>query len=97
MPYGSKSPNNVPVPKQPSPRQQRDDFHRRHVIYHQEAAKDHAKRGEADAEQRHQAAAVAHAALTDGRDDTPAEGTALRLSGMAEQATYQAIKDRGRV
>ena len=97
MIYGSKSLQNARVPKQPSPREQRGDFHRRHVIYHQEAAKDHARHGETDAEQRHQAAADAHERLTDGRDDTWAEGTALGLSGMAEQATYQAIKDRGRV
>ena len=57
-------------------------------------AADHAKRGEADAEQRHQTAAKAHEALTDGRDDAPAEGTALRLSGMAKQASYQAKKTR---
>lgn len=96
MLYRDKRPKNDVVPKQPSPREQRGDFHRRHVTYHQKAAADHAQRGEADAEQRHQAAADAHGALTDGRDDAPAEGAALRLSGMAEQATYQAKKNRGR-
>ena len=35
-------------------------------------------------EWRHQAAAGAHEMLTDGRDDPQSEGTALRLSGMAE-------------
>lgn len=94
MPYGSKGPNNVLVPKQPSPREQRGDFHRRHVTYHQTAVKDHAERGEVDAEQRHQAAADAHKALTSGQDDASTEWTALRLSGMAEQATYQACKSR---
>lgn len=48
-----------------------------------------------DAEWRHQAAAHAHEALTDGRDDTSAEAAALRLSAMAEQASYQAKKNRG--
>ena len=78
-----------------SPREQRDAFHSRHVRYHQAAIADHARRGELDAEWRHQAAAHAHEALTDGRDDTQAEGTALRLSGMAEQASYQAKRNRG--
>lgn len=80
--------------KQPSPREQRGEFHRRHVTYHQKAAADHTQRGELDAEWRHQAAAHAHKMLTDGRDDQQAEGAALRLSGMAEQATYQAKTSR---
>lgn len=78
-----------------SPREQRGAFHGRHVSYHQAAFADHTRRGELDAEWRHRAAAHAHEALTDGRDDQQAKGTALRLSGMADQASSNAKKGRG--
>ncbi len=77
-----------------SPREQRVAFHRRHVKYHETAAADHNQRGELDAAWRHQAATHAHEALTDGRNDQQAEDTAFRLSGMAEQASYQAKSNR---
>jgi len=80
--------------KPSSPREQRVAFHRRQVGYHQAAVADHARRGELDAEWRHHVAAHAHEIMTDGHDDTEVEGSAMRLSGMAEQASDQARKMR---
>ena len=76
-------------------REERGAFHHRHLKCHLAAVADHTKRGELDAQWRHQAAAGVHEMLTDGREDPQAEGTALRLSGLAEQASYQAQKSRG--
>lgn len=73
-----------------SPREQRVAFHRRQVGYHQAAVTDHAKRGELNAEWRHHAAIHAHEKMMDGHDDPQEEDSALRLSAMAEQASYQA-------
>lgn len=83
--------------KPSSPCEQRVAFHHRQVGYHQAAVVDHARRGELNAEWRHQVAAHAHETLMDGRDDTQAESAALRLSGIAEQASYQAKKNRSRM
>ena len=89
------SPIRIASTQPPSPREERGAFHRKHFNYHQAAVADHTQRVEAEAGWRHQAAADAHELLVDGRVDPQAEGTALRLSVMADHASYQARKARG--